>query len=54
MSQSHDVFATTQLGPPMAVTWLKGFGSRLSLIPTSDALDCSWTISWAIQLVPVA
>src|ERR1700722_7587882 len=53
MSQLQLVFATTQLGAPMAVTWLNGFGSRLSLMPTSEAFDCSWVISWAIQLVPV-
>src|SRR5215469_7104318 len=54
MSQLQEVCATTQLGAPMAVTWLNGLGSRFSLIPTSAAFDCSWLISESIQLTPVA
>src|SRR5579872_2469071 len=54
MSQAQEMCATTQLPPPMAVTWLNGLGSRLSLMPSVLALDCSCVISEAIQSVPVA
>src|ERR1700722_3475936 len=54
MSQLHEILATTQLPAAIAVTWLNGLGSRLSLMPTCDALDWSWVISCAIPSVPVA
>src|ERR1700685_2916918 len=54
MSQSQEMCATTQLPAAIAVTWSNGLGSRLSLMPTPEALDCSWVISCAIQSVPVA
>src|ERR1700743_4030883 len=53
MSQAHEMCAATQLPPAIAVTWLNGFGSRLSLMPTVLAFDWSWVISDAIQSVPV-
>src|SRR5580704_14252777 len=54
MSQLQELWVTTQLPPPMPVTWLNGLGSRLILMPTVLALDCSWVISDAIHSVPVA
>src|ERR1700733_3785430 len=54
MSQLQELCVTTQLPPPIAVTWLNGLGSRLSLMPSVLALDCSCVISEAIQSVPVA
>src|SRR5215469_7584851 len=54
MSQAHEMCATTQLPPAIAVTWLNGLGSMFSLMPSELALDCSWVISEAIQSTPVA
>src|ERR1700722_13250109 len=54
MSQSQELWVTTQLPPPIPVTWLNGLGSRLSLMPSVLALDCSWVISEEIQSTPVA
>src|SRR5260370_29335484 len=54
MSQLHGIFATLQLPPARAVTWLNGLGCRLILIPTREALDCSCCISWVIHWVPEA
>ncbi len=54
MSQLHEVCATWQLGAEIAVTWLNGLGSRLILMPSCEALDCSCVISDSIQEVLVA
>src|SRR5215472_19265619 len=54
MSQAHEVCATMQFGAATAVTWLNGFGVRLILMPSCEALDCSWVISDSIQEVPLA
>src|SRR5215472_17413940 len=54
MSQLHGSLATLQFPAARAVTWLNGLGCRVILMPTSDALDCSWVISCSIHCVPVA
>src|SRR6266568_4218818 len=53
-SQSHGIFATTQLPAAIAVTWSNGLGSRFSLIPIDAAFDCSCVISDVIHDTPVA
>src|ERR1700683_3558254 len=53
MSQSHDTLTATQLAAATEVTWLIGWGSMLSLMPTCAAFDCSSVISDASELKPL-
>src|ERR1700733_8493878 len=54
MSQSHDTLRAPQLAAATEVTWLSGWGSMFSLMPTCAALDCSSVISDASQVKPLA
>src|ERR1700689_623813 len=54
MSQSHDTLTATQLAAATEGTWLIGWGSMFSLMPTCAAFDCSSVISDASQLKPLA